>query len=712
MQDKRPPPRRRFARVARWAVAGFAAVLAGGAALVALLFVQVASVPPVRPTAGVTVSKAVLARDGALLRAFQTPDDRWRLPASLDDVDPLYIRMLLAYEDRRFHAHGGVDPRAVLRAAAQSLGAGRIVSGASTLTMQTARLTMERSTRGLSSKWRQVVLALALERDLTKDEILGLYLLRAPFGGNIEGVRAATLAWFGKEPSRLTPAEAALLVALPQAPELRRPDRFPKAAREARARVLAVMEARGVLGADQVAAASRASVPTLRREVPRLAAHATRDAIAVGGAANEVRLTLDADLQARLEQLARARALRLGPHVSVAMIVADHRSGEVLAHVGSPDLLDEARRGHVDMTRALRSPGSTLKPLIYGLAFEEGIAHPDSLIDDRPVTLGGYSPTNFDQSFQGTVRVRDALQASLNVPAVALLDAVGVARFVARLRRAGATPRFSGDRPPGLAVALGGFGLSLTDLVSLYAGIANGGAPVRLRIDDGEGGGSARVPAREKRVLSPTAAWRIGKILSEVPPPASARGEGVAYKTGTSYGYRDAWALGYDGRHVIGVWTGRADGTPVPGMTGFEAAAPILFEAFQRVGPERVRLSPPPTAPLAGRDTVPAPLHHARTRALREGTEGAASAPEIFYPPDGAVIELGLKRASGARDALPLVVKARRGRGPFVWMANGAPVASGAHARALTLVPDGPGTSTISVIDADGRSARVTVHLR
>ncbi len=687
-------------------------MLVGGVALAVLLVAQVASVPPVRTMAPVAVSKAVLARDGALLRAFQTPDDRWRLPVSLDDVDPLYIRMLLAYEDRRFHAHAGVDPRAVLRAGAQSLAAGRIVSGASTLTMQTARLTMERSTRGLASKWRQIVLALALERDLTKDEILGLYLLRAPFGGNIEGVRAATLAWFGKEPSRLTPAEAALLVALPQAPELRRPDRFPEAAREARARVLAVMEARAVLSADQVAAASREPVPTLRREVPRLAAHAARDAISARDAGPEVRLTIDADLQARMEQLAKARARRLGPHVSVAVIVADHRSGEVLAHVGSPDLLDEPRRGHVDMTRAIRSPGSTLKPLIYGLAFEQGIAHPDSLIDDRPATLGGYSPTNFDLSFQGTVRVRDALQASLNVPAVALLDAVGVSRFVARLRRAGANPRFSGDVAPGLAVALGGFGLTLSDLVSLYAGFANAGAPVALRIAQGAGVPPVVGAADTRRVLSRTAAWRIGEILSEVPPPASARGEGVAYKTGTSYGYRDAWAVGYDGRHVVGVWTGRADGTPVPGMTGFDTAAPVLFEAFQRIAAKRIRLAPPPLAELAGRDPVPAPLRHARTRARRGAENGASAAPEIFYPPDGAVIELGLGDAAMTRAAMPLVVKARRGRGPFVWLANGAPVASGAHARSLTLTPDGPGTSTISVIDADGRSARVTVHLR
>ncbi|WP_306027631.1 penicillin-binding protein 1C [Stappia sp. MMSF_3263] len=660
--------------------------------------------------APVEMSRIVTDRDGTLLRAFQTGDDRWRLPLDPETVDPLYLRMLLAYEDRRYHEHYGVDPRAVLRAGAQALSRGRIVSGASTLTMQTARLVMEEPTRSLAMKWRQVVSALALERELDKRDILSLYLARAPFGGNIEGVRAASLAWFGKEPARLTPAQAALLVALPQSPEARRPDRDAIAARAARDRVLAVMEEQGVLDRGTVAAARREPVPTRRRPAPMLAPHATRQALARSGGAPEVRLTLDAGLQARLEAMVSERAARLGRNVSVALLVADHGNGEILAHVGSAGLLDEARRGHVDMTGAIRSPGSTLKPLIYGLAFEEGIAHPDSLIEDRPTTLSGYSPTNFDLAFQGTVRVRQALTASLNVPAVALLDAVGVSRFVARLRRAGTDPRFPEGEAPGLAAALGGFGLTLRDLVQLYAGLARGGRPVVLRETFGTDAHNRPGPDAGA-VLSAGAAWRIGEILSEVPPPDTANGEGIAYKTGTSYGYRDAWAIGYDGRHVVGVWVGRADGTPVPGITGYQSATPILFDAFQRVGAKRTPLPRAPRGLEAERDQVPAALHYARTATRQDGLR-AAPGPEIFYPPDGATVDLGLSDAPGASPAMPLVIKARRGRAPFLWLANGAPVASGPFATALTWVPDGPGASVISVIDADGNAARITLTIR
>lgn len=659
--------------------------------------------------APVEMSRTVTDRDGVLLRAFQTGDDRWRLPLDPEAVDPLYLRMLLAYEDRRFHEHSGVDPRAVLRAGVQALSKGRIVSGASTLTMQAARLAMEEPTRSLTMKWRQVVTALVLERELDKRGILSLYLARAPFGGNIEGVRAASLAWFGKEPARLTPAQAALLVALPQSPEARRPDRDPKAARAARDRVLGVMEAQGVLDRETAAAARREPVPTSRRPAPMLAPHATRQALLRSGGEWDVRLTLDAGLQARLEAMVAARAARLGRNVSVALLVADHGSGEILAHVGSAGLLDEARRGHVDMTGAVRSPGSTLKPLIYGLAFEEGIAHPDSLIEDRPTTLSGYSPTNFDLAFQGTVRVRQALTASLNVPAVALLDAVGVSRFVARLRRAGTVPRFPEGETPGLAAALGGFGLSLRDLVQLYAGLARGGRPVELR--ETFGTGSAHDGGGAGAILSSGAAWRIGEILSEVPPPDTANGEGVAYKTGTSYGYRDAWAIGYDGSHVVGVWVGRADGTPVPGITGYQSAAPILFDAFQRIGTRRTPLRRPPRGLEAGEDRVPAALHYARTATRHDGLR-ASPGPEIFYPPDGATVDLGLSDGQGQAAAMPLVIKARRGRAPFLWLANGAPVASGPFATALTWVPDGPGASVISVIDADGNAARITLTIR
>lgn len=693
-------------RRARWLAIGLSCAAALCLfAIGALLAVQVFSLKREDLPGTVEMSRSVSDRNGRLLRAFQTSDDRWRMPVSPGDVDPLYVSMLLAYEDRRFRDHHGVDPLAILRAGAQLVANGRIVSGASTLTMQTARLLTEAPTRSPLSKWRQIVLALALERHLDKQEILSLYLARAPFGGNIEGVRAASHAWFGKEPARLTPAQAALLVALPQSPEGRRPDRFPQAARTARDRVLQAAVEAGLLTPEDVAAAKREAIPERRRPVPMLAPHATRQALAQNEATDQ-RLTIEADLQARLEAMVAERAARLGSHVSVALILADNASGEILARVGSADLLSQARRGHVDMSGAIRSPGSTLKPLIYGLAFEQGVAHPDSLIEDRPTTVAGYSPTNFDLSFQGTVRVREALTASLNVPAVTLLDAVGVSRFMSRLKRAGATPRFPQGEAPGLAAALGGFGISLRELVALYAGIARGGVAVSLH-ESLEGGVGEALRGEDRRFLSEMAAWRIADILSEVPPPDTANGAGIAYKTGTSYGYRDAWAVGFDGRHTIGVWVGRADGTPVPGLTGYKSAAPLLFDAFQRVAARRTPLPQPPKDfdPVA--DAVPAPLHYARTVTRPDGMH-TETGPEIFYPPNGATVDLGLGEGSEAA----LVVKLRRGRAPFLWLANGAPVASGPFATSLVWQPDGPGASTISVIDADGNSARVTLDLR
>ena len=661
----------------------------------------------------VTLSKIVLDRNGTLLRAFQTSDDRWRMPLSLQETDPQFLKMLTAYEDRRFASHPGVNVGALLRAAVQAIVNGRIVSGGSTLTMQVARLYAERPTHSLADKLDQIVDALALERRYSKQEILGLYLLRAPYGGNIEGLRAATLAWFGKEPGRLTPAEAALLVALPQAPEARRPDRHPEAARQARDRVLDRMVMAGVRSADEAEAAKRDPVPSRRRDVPMLAAHAARQAIAAAPAAQTVQLTIDARLQRALETLVRIRTAALGTKISAAIIVADHKNGAVLARVASAGLLDDRRLGHVDMTRAVRSPGSTLKPLIYGLAFEAGIAHPESLIEDRPATVAGYSPTNFDLSFQGTVTVREALQLSLNVPAVKLLSAVGPARLAGRLRAAGLDFRLGGGEAPGLAIGLGGLGVTLWDLTELYAGLAHGGTAVQLRERRVEVSDAAPVEAVSRRFLDETAAWHVGDVLAGTPPPLHAAGNGIAYKTGTSYGYRDAWAVGYDGRHVMGVWVGRADGTPVPGISGYESAAPLLFEAFQRLGAERVPLPRRPAGVLAARtEALPPPLRRARVAGEEAAKEG--SGPEIAYPPDGALVDLGLSDSGPGNDstAMPLVVKLRRGRPPYVWFANGRPVASGPFLTSFTYMPDGPGSSTIAVLDGEGRSARVTVELR
>ncbi|WP_244313837.1 penicillin-binding protein 1C [Stappia sediminis] len=671
----------------------------------AWLAAQVGKADPLGDAGEIAVSRNVLDRNGVLLRAFQTSDDKWRLPVAPGDVDSRYLAMLKAYEDRRFDAHAGVDARALARAAVQAARNGGIVSGGSTLTMQVARLLKEKPTRTLTAKLEQIVDALALERTLTKDEILSLYLLRAPYGGNIEGVRAASLAWLGKEPARLTAAEAALLVALPQSPEARRPDRHREAARFARDRVIDRMVAAGVLGAGEAAAAKRDPVPSRRRDVPLLAAHAAREAILHEPASAVVRLTIDARLQASLENLAKRRAAGLGRNASVAILVADHTSGEVLARVGSAGLLDERRRGHVDMAKAVRSPGSTLKPLIYGLAFEEGIAHPESFVEDRPSSVNGYSPTNFDRTFQGTVTVREALQHSLNIPAVKLLEAVGSPVLLSRLRLAGVHVQFAREEAPGLALALGGLGVSLWDLAELYAAIANEGRAVDLFERDAEHPRSSG----GRRVLDAVAAWYVGDILSGMPAPRNAPAEGIAYKTGTSYGHRDAWAVGFDGRHVVAVWAGRADGTPISAITGYGTAAPILSEAFQRLGPERYPLAKKPAGVLtAHAQLLPPPLKYARVGG-RKSTIERGYGPEIAFPPEGALLDLGMEKGGAAA---PLVVKLRRGTPPFAWYANGRPVSQGGRGKSLVWMPDGPGRSTIAVVDAHGGSARVSVDLR
>lgn len=650
----------------------------------------------VLPDLSVETSVEVLARDNRLLRAYTVADGRWRMAVAEGAVDPSFTAMLVAYEDKRFYDHAGVDPWALARAGMQALWHWRVVSGGSTLTMQVARLLEDSGTGQLTGKLRQARVAMALERRLTKTQILQLYYQIAPYGGNLEGVRAASLAYFGKEPRRLTPAQSALLVALPQSPEGRRPDRAPNAAQAAREKVLARAVAARVIALDQGVAANREAVPTIRRDFPALAPHMADRVTATQPNAPLIRTTIDAALQTRIEALAVQAVAAHGERLQVAIVVADHQSGEILASVGSSAYRADARLGFVDMTRAWRSPGSTLKPLVYGLAFDQGLAHPETLIDDRPMDFGGYAPQNFDKLFRGTVRVREALQLSLNLPVVALTDALGPAKLLAAMRRAGVDARVPGGKA-GLAVALGGLGVTLEDMVSLYAAIARGGVARPLRVTPSNSGD----PEEGARVLSAVAAWEVGDILSGMPPPAGAPANRLAYKTGTSYGHRDAWAIGFDGAHVIGVWMGRADGTPVPGAFGGDLAAPVLFQAFARLKRGLDPLPPPPAATLmVANAALPQPLRQFRSRAA---AFEVADAPTVAFPPNGAEVEL---MTDG------LLLRVRGGVGPFTWLVDGQPVVVAARGREAVVPSLGPGFVVLSVIDGDGRSARAQVRLR
>ncbi|MGY0504359.1 penicillin-binding protein 1C [Luteimonas sp. e5] len=550
------------------------------------------------------LSVLVTARDGRPLRAFPDGSGIWRHLATPHSVSPLYLEALLTYEDRWFRHHPGVNPLALARAGWQWLRSGRIVSGGSTLTMQVARI-IDPHSRSLPGKLKQILRALQLEAHLSKDEILTLYLERAPYGGVIEGVEAASWAYLGKPASELTHAEAALLAVLPQSPSRLRPDREPEAARVARDKVLARMARRGVWSADAVADARIEPVVARSLRTPMLAALLAERLRREHPGQERIVSTIDLELQRVLEARVEAYFARLPPRTSAALLVVDNRSMQALAYVGSVAYGDKARLGHIDMVQAVRSPGSTLKPFLYAQALDDGLIHSESLLVDAPQSFGGYRPGNFGEDFHGPVSAADALRRSLNVPAVEVLQEVGPARFAARLGNAGLELRLPAGARPNLAIILGGVGAQLDELVGAWAGFQRGGIAARVRYTD-------EAPLRERRMASPGAAWIVREILRTHPRPgsvpgASARREPVAWKTGTSYGYRDAWALGSTADHSVGVWVGRPDGTPLPGQYGAVTALPLMFEVIDSL-PRGTQPDPMPRPPEVERARICWPL--------------------------------------------------------------------------------------------------------
>ncbi|MEO0883671.1 MAG: penicillin-binding protein 1C [Pseudomonadota bacterium] len=670
-----------------------AALFAAGAAL--LLLLNWAFPPPLDKAQ--TLSVMVTDRQGKPLRAFPTVEGRWRFAANLDEIDPLFVEALLAVEDKRFYRHLGVDALAIMRAATTSALAGEIVSGGSTITMQTARL-LEPRERTLRSKLVEVIRALQIEARLSKREILELYLTLAPYGGNLEGVRAASHAWFGHGPEHLTDDEIALLIALPQSPEVRRPDRRPEAARQARLSIATKLVQMGALDDVRKTEIAGSPLPT-RHAFPNRAWHASEEARATGP--QDSTSTLDAGLQQDLERLLARHAAELGREVQLSAIVVDVPTRAVRAAIGSASR--NRPGGWIDLTDQPRSPGSTLKPFIYAMTFDDGIALPDTRITDLPRRFAAYQPENFDRSFNGDVTIAEALQHSLNVPAVIALDRVGPDRFAAQLTSAGVAPRTSGaDKGAGLAIALGGIGITLRELAVLYAALGDGGVskPLIWKADLEE----VSKASTGQRLMSASSAAEIIEILKRAPAPKgylpgrlTQDAPQIAFKTGTSYGFRDAWAAGVSANHAIVVWVGRADGAPRPGHVGRTDALPILFEIADRAD---IRLRG--DASNAGRVSED---RRDRPRAvLAQFTE--VQPPEILFPPRGAELWMG---SDGDRPPRGFVF-AGRGDGQLRWYIDGSPADLDDAGRAIWF-PRQAGFYRVSAVDSQGRISATNVRI-
>ncbi|MGC8468595.1 MAG: transglycosylase domain-containing protein [Acetobacteraceae bacterium] len=633
------------------------------------LALALALVPPPSPARLALAGTEITDRAGHLLALRPAADTRLAFPAPVSDVSPLLVRMLVAREDRYFADHPGVNPLAIARALGQWALHGHIVSGASTIAMQAARLLHPRP-RTLRAKLIEAFRALQLTLGQGRRRVLDIWLSLAPEGGNLVGVEAASRAWFGHSARVLGPAEAALLVALPRRPEALRPDLHPAAARAARAAVLARAARAGILSQAEAAAAARVPLPR-RRHLPAPLAPALLAGIGAPG--QVVRTTLDRPLELALTRLAGSEISRLCASCSLAILVADSRARAIRAAYAG-DWGNPRRAGYLDLTRAIRSPGSTLKPFLYGLAFAQGIAGPGTWLADTPRRFGFYAPEDFNHRFMGRVRAADALRRSLNLPAVTLLARLGPLPFLAALRATGlpfVLPRFAA---PSLPMVLGGLGTSLRALTALYAGLASDGrvAPLRLL---------AGAPLHPLPLLDPAAARIIRRILTR---PFPDRGPaGIGWKTGTSAGNRDSWAFGFDRRHVVGVWVGRPDGTPMPGGVSTSLALPILERVFGLL----------PAAPRAQRHPA---------SALDLAARPAADPLRLLFPPPGTVIE-----GAGA-----VALAAMGGQRPLRFLVDGSPIRSRRALRRTRWTPPGPGFYRITVLDAAGAAADAWVRVR
>ncbi len=583
------------AGIRRLLVWGALSALCGQLAASGLLWT---SLPPqlFRPA----YSTVILDREGRLLSASIAPDGQWRFPAD-GQVPEKFARALIAWEDKRFYRHPGVDLLAIGRALLQNARAGKVTSGASTLSMQVIRLARGNRPRTVGEKLIEMILAFRLELGMRKPEILRTFASHAPFGGNVVGFEAASWRYFGREPRALSWAESALLAVLPNNPALVHPGRNREALLDKRNRLLALMRSRGTLDERGYRLALAEPLPPepvpIPRHAPHLLSRARQESASAGGV--RVQTTLDFSLQRRVNDLLQRRAAewRQSGIGNGAVLVLEVDTGNVLAYSGNVPLPEQGQEGsYVDIITSPRSTGSLLKPFLYAAAMEAGELLPDQLLPDIPTRLGSFIPENNSRTYQGAVPASKALAHSLNIPAVRLLRSYGLERFYDLLRGLGLSSLFRPAAEYGLTLVLGGAEGSLWELTGLYAGLARSakGAPAPFfspryapARPPAQAPPAQAPPAQARSLLGPGACWLTLRALLEVERPEE---EGawrdylgskrIAWKTGTSYGFRDAWAIGVTPRYAVGVWVGNASGEGQAELKGSTKAAPLLFDVF------------------------------------------------------------------------------------------------------------------------------------
>jgi penicillin-binding protein 1C len=535
-------------------------------------------------------AKFIYASDKSLLAAYSARDSYWRKPVTLPEISPLLIKSVIAREDRWFYYHPGVNLLSLMEATVSNIKAGEVVRGGSTISMQVARM-MEPKARTFKAKVIELTRAIQLELHYSKKEILELYFNLAPYGGNIEGVGAASYFYFGKTPLELSASQAALLTSIPNSPTALRPDINHARSLKARDKVLKVMLEKGIVSGSKYHEALAEEIKPRKTEPPNKAAHFSREL--ADNYPNQVSIysTLDTKIQNISEGIVRNHKgdLQAWGISNTAVVVMKNSTAGILAMVGSTDFYDTQHQGQVNGAMAPRSPGSALKPFVYAMALDSGLISPNTLIEDVPINYSGYAPENYDRQYRGAVSAAEALRLSLNVPAVQICSKIGQRKFFRLLKDGGLSTLNRKDSEYGLPIILGACEVRLVDLTALYSSFARTGyysSPKftieKTRLDS--------IP-----LFSAASSYIISEVLSELQRPDfpaswefSPNIPKVAWKTGTSYGRRDAWAIGYNPDYTIGVWVGNFTGEPSPDLVGAEAAAPILFDIFSSIatGPE------------------------------------------------------------------------------------------------------------------------------